>query len=92
MPFLFWRTIEQAKSAGIPLMDFGRSDLENPGLIRFKDQWGTQQTELCYYRFPPPVQSQTGSNFAERAAKSVFARLPDRILAMAGRAIYRHMG
>ena len=92
MPFLFWRTIQDAKTAEYPMMDFGRSDLDNPGLIRFKDQWGTRRTELSYFRYPPPIRPTTSSGAAERMAKAVFASLPDAVLSMAGKAIYRHIG
>ena len=92
MPFLFWRMIQDAKQASIPLLDFGRSDLDNPGLIRFKDQWGTRRAELAYYRFPAPAQPSGAPSLGERTAKALFARLPDPLLAMAGRMIYRHIG
>jgi CelD/BcsL family acetyltransferase involved in cellulose biosynthesis len=92
MPFLFWRMIQEAKNASIPLVDFGRSDLDNPGLIRFKDQWGTRRTELTYYRFPAPSPARSSFGFAGRAAKAIFARLPDSLLALAGKKIYRHIG
>jgi CelD/BcsL family acetyltransferase involved in cellulose biosynthesis len=92
MPFLYWRMIQDAKNAGIPLVDFGRSDLDNPGLIRFKDQWGTRRTELRYYRFPAPQRHGASTGLTARAAKAVFARLPNSMLALAGRVIYRHIG
>ena len=92
MPFLFWRTIQEAKAAGISLMDFGRSDLDNPGLIRFKDQWGTRRTELTYYRYPAPAAPHSSSGLATRGAKAIFAHLPDRLLELVGRAVYRHIG
>jgi hypothetical protein len=92
MPFLFWRMIQDAKNAGIPLVDFGRSDLDNLGLIRFKDQWGTRRTDLSYYRYPAPKGTQEESGVAERAAKAVFSHLPDSVLAIAGKLMYRHIG
>ena len=93
VPFLYWHMIQDAKQASIPLLDFGRSDLDNPGLIRFKDQWGTTKTELRYYRFPPARHSaKTSSSFPTRAAKSVFAHLPDPVLEFAGKFLYRHIG
>jgi CelD/BcsL family acetyltransferase involved in cellulose biosynthesis len=93
MPFLFWRLIEETKASSIPLLDFGRSDLDNPGLIRFKDQWGTRRTELKYYRVPAPAKNKRGgSSIARRAAEELFAVLPDRLLQMAGNALYRHLG
>ncbi len=92
MPFLFWRMIQEAKEDSIPLVDFGRSDLDNPGLIRFKDQWGTRKAELTYYRFPPAVSARDSAGLPARAAKAVLARVPDRMLTVIGRLIYRHIG
>ena len=92
MPFLFWRLIQEAKGKGTALLDFGRSDLDNPGLIRFKDQWGTRRSELVYYRFPPPDRTGSSPRAGAGAAKAVFACLPDGLLELAGRVIYRHIG
>ena len=92
MPFLYWRMIEDAKAAGLPEVDFGRSDLDKPGLIRFKDQWGTCRADLYYYRFPKPSAKTESRGLAARTAKAVFARLPDGLLQIAGRALYRHIG
>jgi Acetyltransferase (GNAT) domain len=92
MPFLFWRMIQDAKNASIPLVDFGRSDLDNPGLIRFKDQWGTHRTDLMYYRFPAPAPTRFSVGMARRAAKAVIGRLSPVTLKIVGRLIYRHIG
>ena len=92
MPFLFWRLIEETKSNSIPILDFGRSDLDNPGLIRFKDQWGTRKTDLNYYRFPAPERTEIGSGRLKRSAEAVFARLPDRVLRIISGMVYRHIG
>ena len=37
MPFLFWRVIQDARARGFEELDLGRSDLDQPGLIAFKD-------------------------------------------------------
>lgn len=92
MPFLFWRLIQEAKGQGTDLLDFGRSDLDNPGLIRFKDRWGTRRSDLVYYRFPAPERKGSSTRPGVGAAKAVFARLPDGLLELAGRMIYRHIG
>lgn len=93
MPFLYWRMIQDAKQAGIASVDFGRSDTDNPGLIRFKDQWGTRRAALKYYRFPEPRAAHTGSSGAfTRLAKNIFSRLPDSVLETVGRLVYKHIG
>ena len=52
MPFLFWKLIEESKTEGAEQLDFGRTDLDNEGLIRFKDQFGTVRTQITYLRYP----------------------------------------
>ena len=91
-PLLFWHTIQEAKQQGACLLDFGRSDLDNPGLIEFKDRWGASRSQLAYYRYPLPGDSATAEGWKMKMAKRVFNRLPDRMLVYAGNVLYRHMG
>src|SRR6202021_2134709 len=51
MPFLFWKLIEEGKATGAERIDFGRSEMENEGLIAFKDKFGTTKRVLTYYRY-----------------------------------------
>ena len=91
MSLLFWKTIEEAKQAGAEEFDLGRSDYDQPGLMAFKDHWGAQQSTLTYWR-SPAGNAATAGGWKARAAKQVFARLPQRLLAPIGKALYRHMG
>ncbi len=38
--------------AGSRMLDLGRSDVDQPGLIAFKDHLGATQSTLTYYRYP----------------------------------------
>lgn len=90
MPFLFWSAIREAKQTGFAEFDLGRSDLENSGLITFKDRLGARASVLQYVRLSC---SENGSS--ERAvhlAKRVFACMPDGVLTAAGKLLYRHIG
>ncbi|HEV2397934.1 MAG TPA: GNAT family N-acetyltransferase [Candidatus Sulfotelmatobacter sp.] len=91
MPFLFWKLIEESKAAGATRIDFGRSDLNQGGLVAFKDKFGGTRTQLDYYRCPQEESSKSldlqGLRF-----RHVFSVLPDSISSMAGRLIYRHIG
>ena len=51
---LFWKTIQAAKQLDARIFDLGRSDLDNPGLIRFKSEWGSRELPLIYWRYPQP--------------------------------------
>jgi CelD/BcsL family acetyltransferase involved in cellulose biosynthesis len=90
--FLFWKAIQEAKREGLKEFDFGRSDLNNPGLIRFKDQWGTRRATVRYLRYPASSCSIGVRNSRMRLAQRVLARVPDGILTLAGRLLYRHVG
>ena len=90
-PMLFWRAIQDAKDAGMEELDLGRSDLDNPGLITFKERWSAVSSTLTTWRAPMVASSPRFESLKVRCAKGVFARLPDSVLTMAGRILYRHI-
>jgi len=92
MAFLFWKAIQDAKREGFLEFDMGRTDLDNPGLITFKEHWSTTRSTLTYWRCPGGASSIADTDRKMRIAKSLFARLPDGLLAASGRLLYRHIG
>ncbi len=100
VPALIWRAILSAKSRDAKVFDMGRSDLDNPGLIQFKERWGTKPMHLAYFRTLPRAVSVRRQREAphifrsarERLTRQVIANLPDFCLTTAGRLLYRHMG
>jgi hypothetical protein len=93
-PFLFWQTIQDAKQRGAHTFDMGRSDMDNPGLINFKSNWGTRDLPLVYWRFPEQAekQSEGAPSGARKAGAYVISRLPDPLLILIGRTLYKHVG
>jgi hypothetical protein len=92
VPFLIWRMIEAAKVAGAQQLDFGRSDLDNEGLIAFKDKWASERTSLAYWKYPPSDRTSVDQSLALNAAKQVFGLMPKPLLTITGRLLYRHFG
>lgn len=92
MPFLLWQAIKEAKETGAEELDLGRSDLDQPGLITFKDRWSAARTPLVTWRMPAAPASTFAGGAARRYAKQVMGYLPEPVLALAGRLLYRHMG
>ena len=92
MPLLFWRMIQESKASGTERIDFGRSDLDNEGLIAFKNKWGTTSRTLTYYRYPELKQQLNSSKWDSRPVRQFFAWLPDSVLSAAGKVLYRHIG
>lgn len=90
VPFLFSKIVEGAWQRGVRLLDLGRSDVDNAGLIDFKDRLGATRTALIYWRHG------SGRNLSRspalRGMKRVLASLPDAAFAAAGNLLYRHAG
>ena len=91
-PMLFWQAIKDAKEAGMEVLDLGRSDLDNPGLIMFKERWSTVRSPLATWRAPATTASPSFGQVKEWLAKEGFTHLPDSALTLAGRLLYRHIG
>jgi len=89
---LFWRLIQESKASGASSIDFGRSDLDQEGLIKFKSHWGASQAPLTYYRHPAGSVKKASTGRESQAVRRIVALLPDAALAAAGRILYRHMG
>ena len=89
---LFWNAIQEAKRDGLHEFDLGRSDLNTPGLVTFKDRWGTTRSMMHYVRCPAPLNLPAGTPWSTRIAKPFFGVMSDRLLIAAGRTLYRHMG
>jgi CelD/BcsL family acetyltransferase involved in cellulose biosynthesis len=92
MPFLFWRAIESAKAEGIETLDLGRSDLDQPGLLAFKDHLGATRSTLTYYTYPARRHAAVRAGALVAAARRVMSRLPDAALDLTGRLLYKHFG
>jgi len=91
-PMLFWRAIKDAKEAGAEELDLGRSDLDNQGLITFKERWSATSSALTTWHSPIVPVSPSFDALKGRLAKEVCARLPDSVLRLVGRLLYRHIG
>jgi len=93
MPFLFWRAIDDAKSRGFDVFDLGRSDADDDMLLTFKDRWGATRVPLAYWKSPKPRNAGlVPLGWLTRTAQRTVALMPDRVLTLTGRLIYRHIG
>ena len=91
MPLLFWRTIEEAKSEGFTQFDLGRSNVDNAGLVRFKENWGARRVILNYLKAGGSAHSQVRP-FVRTLSRMAFPIAPEWFLVTAGRLLYRHIG
>ncbi len=97
MHLLFWKAIQEAKGDGLTVLDLGRSDLENTGLVTFKDRWGSTRSVLTYYRLsasqhPRKSLRTPGTGWKRRSAGLVLSYLPDQVFCSVGNLLYAHLG
>ena len=90
MPFLFWQCIQDAKASNMQTFDLGRSDVGNAGLITFKERLGATPSTLTYLRVP--ARERRARGWSLRLPARIAARMPDSVLAAAGKLLYRHIG
>ncbi len=103
---LFWQAIQAAKQANLQGFDMGRSDINPAGfnLAKFKENWGAKRQAVHYWRsdvqttaheppltLPEEAQIEPESRL-RRFAHALVARLPNKLLVLSGRLLYRHMG
>jgi lipid II:glycine glycyltransferase (peptidoglycan interpeptide bridge formation enzyme) len=89
---LFWNAIQEARKDQLLVLDLGRSDAENSGLIKFKDRWGAERSPLLYFRCALRPSSRVGRTWQLNLARHVFSHVPSPFLAAVGRLLYRHIG
>jgi hypothetical protein len=91
---VLWHTIKTCGQQGFRQLSLGRTDLDNEGLLSFKNGWGAVRTSLNYYRYDfgrnDFVRGGTGMNLG--AVKKVLRLLPVEVLKMIGQLAYRHIG
>jgi hypothetical protein len=90
MPFVFWDMILDAKAKNLCELDLGRSDLDNPGLILFKEKWGAKAQPLLYARTPPRAKVLERGSGAH--LRKLIAYCPEWLLIGAGKLLYPHVG
>lgn len=89
---LFWKAIQEAKHEGLQCFDFGRSDLDDHGLITFKSHWGAECSKIAYFRYSLAPSHLDVRSWGVQTVRGVFAHMPDRVLSTAGKLLYKHVG
>jgi hypothetical protein len=87
---LFWKAIQEAKDKGFDELEMGRSDVDNLGLIAFKEHWGATGTPISYWTYPH-IGIGLPSVWRKKLARRLVPTLPDRVLTAVGKLLYRHI-
>jgi hypothetical protein len=90
---VLWNSMMRCAREGYRTFSLGRTDIDNEGLISFKNGWGGRTTMLTYHRYDLPTCRFVSSSETEMATcKEVLRKLPVPVLRMLGSMAYRHMG
>lgn len=92
MPLLFWKFVEDSQASGAVKIDFGRTALDNAGLLTFKDRLGADRRELTYYRYTKTAKRGITAFSDSRMLRQLFSILPQPVSSAAGRLLYKHLG
>lgn len=90
---LFWEAIKRCAREGFRSFSLGRTDLDNEGLLAFKNGWGGSRTVLNYYRYDFAASGFVCNRERNlEVYRNVLRKLPVNVLRMLGKLAYRHMG
>ena len=90
---VMWKAIEHLAASGFYKLRFGRTDLTDEGLRRFKRSWGSLEHQIRYFRYEraarPSVTpvSPPGDGLHTR----IFRRLPLFVNRIVGKLVYPHL-
>jgi CelD/BcsL family acetyltransferase involved in cellulose biosynthesis len=90
---LFWAALRWASQHGYHQLDWGLSDLDQPGLVAFKQKWASEERRIVTLR------SQSPNANGHQEARTVLAELtrlftddavPEKVTEQAGALLYRY--
>lgn len=89
---LMWESIKYLKDQGFSELNFGRTELENIGLRRFKISWGSKEKILNYYRYELGKTSNINTSAKTFSQGSMLLnKFPIIVLKLIGKILYKHI-
>jgi lipid II:glycine glycyltransferase (peptidoglycan interpeptide bridge formation enzyme) len=89
---VMWTAIKWYIQNGFKSFSFGKTDLGHTGLLQFKRGWAPQERVIRYFKYDLMRQCFVKERPKRQLFYSFFRRLPEPILILTGRLLYRHMG
>jgi hypothetical protein len=97
---LHWEAIQHAKSRGAACFSFGRTAVDNTGLLEHKRRWATVEEDLTDFISPPDRRSARahrsphagGLAFYSGAVRLLMRYSPAQLQKLLGDFAYRHLG
>ena len=91
---VFWEAIRWFKEHGFRTLDFGRTDLENVGLRRFKSGWRSEEYPIRYYKYDVRAKTlvRSASEGRDSIVRSTFRVMPIPISRAISTVLYGRLG
>jgi lipid II:glycine glycyltransferase (peptidoglycan interpeptide bridge formation enzyme) len=89
---LMWEAIQWCIRKGIRGFSFGRTEPDNKGLVRFKRKWGPDETLIRYIKFDLHKNVFLAASSTQNTSYAILKKLPEPVLKMLGKMLYRHVG
>jgi CelD/BcsL family acetyltransferase involved in cellulose biosynthesis len=89
---LYWNALKLALSRGLRSVDWGISDLDQPGLVSYKRKWASEEHRVVTLRGgpDPTPKTEVGTMLGELTRLFTEPTVPDDISTQAGALLYRH--
>jgi len=89
---VMWEAIKWYCRNEYNTFNFGRTELENKGLMQFKRGWGTTGKKINYYKYDLIKDCYVNNKSNIRSYCSFFKIFPEPIFRITGNIFYRHIG
>lgn len=87
---LVWEGLTRAHQAGMKWFDFGVSDWDQEGLVRYKRKYATEEGVVRKYSRGPALADELGPLLGRVTELLVDPDVPDRLTERAGDLVYRY--
>ena len=85
-----WTAIKEGIRRRYKSLDFGRTEIENQGLLKFKSGWATNETELPYYYYPQLNKSYKTNTIRKSFISPIIKGSPAILCRLVGEIAYKH--
>jgi len=90
---VIWSALKWYMENGFKSFSFGRTDLENKGLLQYKRGWGGKEEAIGYYKYNFKKDVFVGKPIIRNSITAyILRKIPYPMLKKAGSLFYRHMG
>jgi lipid II:glycine glycyltransferase (peptidoglycan interpeptide bridge formation enzyme) len=90
---VMWEAIRESVKRGFQSFSFGKTEMDNEGLLQFKRSWNPKEEFAGYHKFDLKTGTFRGKSIGVKGFYNrIFDITPIPILRVMGAAMYRHLG